>query len=52
MTKQKANEYITKAMNRLQSINALNYTQKEANQKKINEAFNILDEFKKELNKK
>ena len=40
---------ITNAMEKLESINTLDYRKKEFNQKSVNEVYNILDNLKDEI---
>ena len=40
---------ITNAMEKLESINTLDFRKKESNQKRVNEVYNILDNLKDEI---
>ena len=40
---------ITNALEKLESINTLDFRKKESNQKRVNEVYNILDNLKDEI---
>lgn len=52
MTKQEIIDCIKETMDKLQSVDVSNHIQRTLNQKRINEAYNILDKLKKELKEK